>query len=237
MKALVFLTLFLAVGSAAAQDEKPRQAGGLPDPANLPTLPEKKDKGDPVGDPHIKFVVDEEFTKEHEHDRPPSAPFSVLVPDEENVYVIAGGKKSGAPELLRISVTDKDRKALEIIRFAHLTIPMLETMEDRLKVCGVLLRERVLPSIERGYEDEIIMDVYRTKVSGFEAVVLHSQMVDPKTSTGYAVKIVGILKPGEPGGVMMFTMANSAESAVHETTDLESKGYGQRILHSLDFID
>ncbi|MEM7010468.1 MAG: hypothetical protein AAF585_03190 [Verrucomicrobiota bacterium] len=237
MKVLVFLTLIFAVCSAAAQEEEPGQAEVLPDPASLPPLPEKEDKGEAIGDPQIQFVIDEAFTEKHEHDRTPSEPFSVVAPNGENVYVIAGGRKSGAKEFLRVSVADKDKKPVEVVRFSDLTVPMLEKTEDRLKICCFLLGEHVMPSIQRGYEDGEIRDVYRTKVNGLDAVVLHSHMVDPKSKNAYAVKIVGILKPEAPGAVMMFTMANTKGSEIREISDLESKGYGQRILHTLKFVD
>ena len=61
-------------------------------------------------------------------------------------------------------------------------------------------------------------------------------MTSPKSGEHYAVKLVGILHPSHPGGVLAFLMADTKLSDIKDPADLASKGIGA-IIHSLRFVD
>lgn len=184
-----------------------------------------------------EIVVDETFTSKWKNS-PPSAAFRVMVPKIEELLMLAGGKKSGVPELLRITLPDeKKEKALEIIRFAQLRVPLHENPEDRLKHCAYLLRSQVVPMVFKGKRDAKIIETYSTEIGENQAVVFHGSNLDPESGDTYFVKVAGILHPKKPAGVLVFLSAHAEESVINSTEDLATAGMGLRVMHSLKFVD
>jgi len=245
---ILHLTICLAAAlPALAQSEDPQEAI-----KKLPPLPFKEEavgnfsmKGVPPVVPNVEvkgftmgtlFTVDAAFTTQHENN-PPSAPFTLVLPKGADLFVAPGGKKTGNPELVKFTTATADKQAVEILRFTNLTIPLQATPEERLKLCAYLLQKQALPGATKGYEKVMFLEIYATKIGGNDAACLHAHMLSPKTGDHFAVKLVGILHPTQPGSVLAFLMANTKLSEIKDPKDLGAKGTGVKIIHSLKFLD
>lgn len=181
-------------------------------------------------------TIDAAFATKYENPAPPKAPFTVVVPKNKEVLFIPGGKASGAPELVKFATATADKRAIEILRFINLSIGLQPDPADRLKICAHFLKTEVLASASKGYEKVTFLEAYATKIGGNDAACVHAHMTSAK-GEHYAVKLVGILRPKEPDGVLAFLMADTELSDVKNPPDLASKGTGLAIIHSLRFID
>ncbi len=211
----------------------------------LPPLPFKKEsvgdysapglqvKGAFIGTP---LTVDAAFAAQHEN-TPPNEPFTVTVPKGKDIFFTPGGKKTGLPELVKLMTATKERQAVEILRLVNLSVPLQPEPADRLKLCARLLVTQALPAATKNFEKAALLDTYATKIGGYDAVCVHAQMTKPETGQLYVVKLVGILHPTRPGGVMAFLLADTKLSDIKDPADLASKGIGLQIIHSLRFVD
>jgi hypothetical protein len=181
------------------------------------------------------LVLDESFTTRHEL---PGllAPFKVVVPKDSNLYFLPGGKKTGVPELARLSIATEDKKAVEILRFVTMTVPLQRTTEDRLVVCANLLKTKALPQIASNYEQARQLDIYVTRIRGNDAVCLVAEMVKLGSGESYWVKAVGVLPTNSENSVMAFFMADKHLSEIKTQADLLTKGFSQKVIHSLEFL-
>ncbi len=187
-------------------------------------------------DTGISLNVDEAFTTKNEG-RPPTASFRIVVPKEEDIRMLAGGKKTGAPELIKLTLVDPTgSKAAEILRFGHLEINQ-GPAEKRLQVIMQVLRTDAFKLFTSGYENARELEVYYTKVGQYDAAVMHLEMTSPKSGEHYLVKGIAILHPTRDHGVLGFLMANTALSEIKTLEDLSSKGVSMRIIHSLKFLE
>lgn len=232
--------LFFAVAVCLAPAQSPQA------PAKQPTpLPFKEEKvghfqvgsatleGAFIGTP---ITVDAAFTTKHENG-PPSAAFKVIVPKGEDVRFLPGGKKTGAPELMKLTLPNADAtKAVEIVRFVNLTVPM-GAREAREQIVANLLKEKVFPMVTQGYEQAKPLDLYATKVGAYDAVSMHLEMTKPGSGEVYLVKAIAILHPSQPGSVMAMLMADNKLSEIKTPADLQSKGFSMKIIHSLKFLE
>jgi hypothetical protein len=232
-----FLCFLAAAGSLA-----PAQVPQTPStPAPLPFKEEKvgnyqlgpaKVEGAFAGTP---ITVDEAFTTKHENG-PPSAAFTVIAPKGEDVRFLPGGKKTGAPELMKLTLPNADAtKAVEILRFVNLTVPM-GSKEARNQIVANLLKTKVFPMVTQGYEQAKTLDLYATKVGVYDAVSMHLEMTKPGSGEVYLVKSIAILHPTQPGSVMAMLMADNKLSEIKTAADLQSKGFSMKIIHSLKFL-
>ena len=88
-----------------------------------------------------------------------------------------------------------------------------------------------------GTKNARVFESYSTKAGKNDAVVFNGQFETADGSAKYFMKLVGILDPKGEGGVMAFMIADSEISSVKSADDLRSKGIGQRVIHSLNFVD
>lgn len=237
-----FISLQLSPG-VHAQDT-PVVDIGKPSTADSHPLPFKPENVGNVQGPGFKaegvFIgtplqIDADFAAQH--GIPPlNAPFKVTVPKDKNLFFLPGGKKTGTPELARLTLATEDKKAVEILRFVTLTVPLQPTLQERLVVCANLLKSKALPQIVKGYEQAQLLDLYTTKVHGHDAVCLLAEMIKPGTGEAYWVKTTGILPGESEHGIMAFLMADKKLSVIKSPQDLTSKGFGLRVIHSLEFL-
>lgn len=181
------------------------------------------------------LVLDEAYTAKHELPAL-QAPFKVVVPKDSNLYFLPGGKKTGVPELARLSIATEDKKAVEILRFVTMTVPLQRTPEDRFVVCANLLKTKALPQITSNYEQARQLDLYVTRIRGNDAVCLVAEMVKPGSGEAYWVKTVGVMPATSENSVMAFFMADKQLSEIKTQADLLTKGFSQKVIHSLEFL-
>jgi len=181
-------------------------------------------------------TVDEAFTTKYENN-PPSASFKIIVPKGNDLRLLPGGKKSGVPELLRITLPDAEGKnAVEILRFGQLNMKQ-GPPDSRLKAAVTLLKTGAFPMFNNGFVNPKELELYLTKVGDYDAAVMHIEMSAPDGGPDYLVKAIAILHPTKDGGVMGFVMADKALSEIKSAEDLSAKGISIRIIHSLKFVE
>jgi hypothetical protein len=181
------------------------------------------------------LLVDEAFALKHEISAI-KAPFKMIIPKEKNLFFLPGGKKTGTSELVKLTTATDDKKAREILRFTSLTVPLKPKVEERLAICAVLLKTKVMPMATQGYENARLLELYATKVGKYDAVSAHGEMTKPGTGETYWVKVIGIMPPGSPHGVMAFLMADKNLSDIKTLNDLSTTGFGLKVIHSVDFV-
>lgn len=181
-------------------------------------------------------TIDEAFTTKYEN-KPPSTPFRVILPKDKDLRLLPGGKKSGAPELLRITLPDSEgKKAVEILRFGPLHVPE-GSSESRLQATVTMLRKTAYPMFTNGFVEPKELDLYLTKVGEYDAAVMHIEMKHPTGGEHFLVKAIAILHPTQGAGVVGFLMADRELSEVKKPDDLATKGVGIRIIHSVKFLE
>jgi|GEM_PF-2178471 len=223
----------------------PPAAAG-PDLSILPNLEVKEESFGDVDILGIKIqgliigsniLVDEAFAKKWENN-PPSTAFSVTVPKSKQIRSIPGGKKTGLPELLKIQVASEDgKRVVEIARFTELKVPLQKDPKDRLKLCAWVLHNQGLKMAFGGKKNTKVFETYVTKIGKEDAVVINGQFEEQDGSAKFFMKLAAILDPNGEGGVMIYVIADSETSSVRSPDDLRSKGIGQRIVHSLRFVE
>ena len=186
---LLILTL---LSSASAQD------GVLPVKSETPAAY-------PPGTKGVVVTVDAAFTTKHENTAPP-VPFQITAPKANNIRVMAGGKKTGVPELLRLTLPAADgKKAAEILRFGPLQL-LAGPVEQRIKAAAELLKTKAFTMFTRGFENPEALETYQTKIGGNDAVCLHIKMNEPGGKPVWLVKATAILNPGRPLPTPVFTI-------------------------------
>lgn len=239
----LFVITLAASAVAQGQPQSPAPSPRLPDLAKLPALKFKEETFGNYQNALVKiegfvsgssFTINEDFTTKYEN-KPPSAPFKIIVPKSKNVLVIPGGKKSGIPEFVKVILATEDKKAVEIVRFTNLKTPKLASPEDRLKLCAYLIQTQALDGIGRGYENRKVHEIYATRIRKNDAVVFNAEMTEPNNSIRYFVKVIAIPDPESEGGLMAFSMSDATLSDVKDPADLGSKGFALQVLHSVEF--
>jgi hypothetical protein len=136
---------------------------------------------------------------------------------------------------LKLCKTTADKRNIELLRFASLSVPLNPDPADRLKICAHLLKTQALPSLTKEYKDIRVLDSFATKIGGNDAVCIIAQAT-AATGEVYAVKLAGILHPTLDAGVLVSAVADTKLSEVKRPEDISSKGIGLIVLHSLRFV-
>ena len=127
------------------------------------------------------FIFDEAYTRQY--GVPVPAPFTLQVPDQDQVELIADGQPDGGAFLRLTFVTGEPRQFVENIQVVTATIPMAEEAEDpqatRLQLSANLLQERVFPVAVQGFQDAEVLAIEVFEFNGHMGVHLVGRYVDP----------------------------------------------------------
>lgn len=200
----------------------------------LPPLPFKQESAGNL--PGVVVAIDEAFATQNEN-KAPDAPFTIVVPTGKNLSLLPGGRKTGNPDLVQLGTARPDKRSIEMLRLASMSVPLQPDPADRLKLCSQLLKSQGQTMATKDYKDVRFLDAYATKIGGYDAVCLHGQMTKVGSGEQYAVKLAGILHPSQKGGVLATLMADTKLSAVKKPEELSSNGLGLTIIHSVKFIE
>jgi len=230
MKLLLTLLVLSAAVRSLAQEEIAPEAL-----KKMPPLASREESGIANAPPGVVVAIDEAFASQNGNE-PPKAPFTIVVATGKGLAFLPGGTKSGNPELLRLFKATADKRNIEMLRLASLTVPLNPDLADRLKICAHLLKTQALPVLAKEFKDIRVLDSYATKISGNDAVCILAQAT-AATGEVYAVKLAGIMHPTLAAGVLASVVADMKLSEVKKPGDLSSKGLALGILHSMRFVD
>jgi hypothetical protein len=230
MKRLLTLVVLSAAVRSLAQEEIAPEAL-----KKMPPLASREELVIATAPAGVVVAIDEAFASQNGNE-PPKAPFTIVVPTGKGLSFLPGGKKSGNPELLRLFKATADKRNIEMLRLASLTVPLNPDLADRLKICAHLLKTQALPVLAKDYKDIRVLDSYATKISGNDAVCVLAQAT-AATGEIYAVKLAGILHPTLNAGVLASVVADIKLSEAKKPEDLSSKGLALVILQSMRFVD
>jgi hypothetical protein len=230
MKRLLTLVVLSAAVRSLAQEEIAPEAL-----KKMPPLASREESVVATPPAGVVVAIDETFASKNENE-PPKVPFTIVVPTGKGLSFLPGGKKSGNPELLRLFKATTDKRNIEILRLATLSVPPNPDLADRLKICAHLLKTQALPVLTKEFKDIRVLDSYATKISGNDAVCVLAQAT-AATGEIYAVKLAGILHPTLNAAVLASVVADTRLSEVKKPEDLSSKGLGLVIIHSMRFVD
>jgi hypothetical protein len=184
----------------------------------------------------VVMAIDAAFATQNEN-TPPEAPFTIIVPTGKNLSFLPGGKTRGTTELVQLGTATPDKRSIEMIRLASLSVPLQADPADRLKICADMLKTQALTLATKDYTDVRVLETYATRIGGNDAVCVHAQMTKPGAGERYAMRLAGILHPTQKGGALFSLVADTKLSEIKRPEDLSSKGIGLMILHSVKFID
>jgi hypothetical protein len=183
------------------------------------------------------FIFDEAYSAQY--DIPVPVPFSLEVPVQDEVELIADGRPDGGGFVLFTFATGEPRQFLENIQVVTATIPIpaegeVENPQDlRLQLAVNLLQERVFPVAVRGFD---VPEILATEVYEFNdhmGVHLIGRYVDPAIGP-MLLRLTAHLNPNAPQTYL--TVANINLTMV-PVTDGETlrRSLSARVANSLTF--
>ncbi|MBN9671300.1 hypothetical protein [Roseibium aggregatum] len=142
--------------------------------------------------------VDEAFASRHGLAVP--APFSFLVPTEDDVVVLMDQAPGRGSAFVKLNFITKDRKLIENIQFVPMTLK-LATTQERLNAVGRLLAgtafQRAVANHAKPTRD-LVRAVRIGDYNGVEVIGSYEDAVEGKMY----LRIVGILNPNSRDGIV-----------------------------------
>lgn len=127
------------------------------------------------------FLFDEAYSQQY--GIPVPVPFSVSVPNQEGVELIADGQPDGGAFVRFTFATGDPRQFVENIQVVTATLPLAEEADDpeaaRLQLAVSVLRDRVFPVAVRGFEDAEVLAIEIFEFDGYMGVHLIGRYTDP----------------------------------------------------------
>lgn len=198
-------------------------------------LPELKFMKETVTDSRAKghlVKIDEAFALKNGSEKKIKAPFSIALPQTNNVILVGNPK---VPETVQITLLDKDKKYLEGIRFTDLSMDTSDPMSVRLQKTNIIIRQQLVPNFFKDYKDAKVVGNYTTKVGPYDASVTIGQRTEEDGDKSY-VKFVGLLQEGKVNGLAVVLMVNGSAFEQDEVRKRLSDGFAQQVLHSIRFV-
>jgi hypothetical protein len=181
------------------------------------------------------FIFDEAYTRQYGVEVP--APFSLLVPDQPGVELIADGHPDGGAFLRFTFVTGDPRQFVENIQVVTATIPMLAEAEDpeaaRLQMSVALLRDRVYPVAVEGFDEARILAMEIFEFNGHLGVQLIGQYTDPAIGP-MLLRLTAHPNPAQPESYVTVANINLTLVPVTDGETLRQSLSG-RVANSLSF--
>lgn len=127
------------------------------------------------------FLFDEGYQEQYGVEVP--VPFSISVPNQQEIELIADGQPEGGAFARFTFVTGDPRQFVENIQIVTATIPMLDDQADpqaaRVEMSAALLRDRVFPVAVQGFEGGEILAIEAYEFDGYLGVHLIGRYTDP----------------------------------------------------------
>lgn len=127
------------------------------------------------------FLFDDAYSDQYGVEVPVA--FSLAVPNQDGVELIADGQPDGGAFARFTFVTGDPRQFVENVQIVTATIPMLEEEEDpeaaRIQMSAALLRDRVFPVAVQDFENDEILAIEAYDFEGYLGVHLVGRYTDP----------------------------------------------------------
>ena len=182
------------------------------------------------------FLFDDAYTQQY--GIPVPAPFSLSVPDRDEITLIADGQPDGGGFVKFTFAVGEPRQFLENIQVVTASIPMAEDAEDpaaaRLQLSVSLLRDRVFPVAVQGYADAEILAIEVFDFQGHTGVHLIGRYTDPAIGP-MLLRLTSHPNPSRPESYL--TIANINLSLV-PVTDGETlrQSLSAQVANSLTYL-
>ena len=181
------------------------------------------------------FLFDDGYTEDYGIEVP--VPFSLAVPNQDGVELIADGQPDGGAFARFTFVTGDPRQFVENIQVVTATIPMPEEAEDpqaaRVEMSAALLRDRVFPVAVQDFEGGEILAIEAYEFDGYVGVQLIGRYTDPEIGP-MLLRLAAHPNPEAPASYV--TVANINLTLV-PVTDGETlrRSLSSRVANSLAF--
>lgn len=127
------------------------------------------------------FLFDDGYSQQY--GIPVPVPFTVSVPNRNEIELIADGTPDGGAFVKFTFATGEPRQFVENIQVITATIPMAEDAEDpqaaRLQMSVSLLQDRVYPIAVQGFDNPEILAIEIFEFEGYSGVHLIGRYTDP----------------------------------------------------------
>lgn len=127
------------------------------------------------------FLFDEIYSQQY--GIPVPVPFTVSVPNHDEIELIADGQPDGGAFVKFTFATGEPRQFVENIQVVTATIPMAEDAEDpqaaRLQMSVSLLQDRIFPVAVQGFDNPEILAIEIFEFEGYMGVHLIGRYTDP----------------------------------------------------------
>lgn len=157
-----------------------------------------------------RLNIDNEFSLRNKI--PVNAPFSVLVPREDDVLRVAENAPEGPTgPYLKLSFTSKDQQLIENILLAPMTIAMNPNSSERLAALAQVMSTQIYSNAIAGFDNHTRDMVRQVTIGGLQAVEVIGRYEHPELGLMF-LRIVGIPNPRGQTGV--FVVSNVVASKV-----------------------
>lgn len=127
------------------------------------------------------FLFDEGYSQQY--GIPVPVPFTVSVPNRDEIELIADGQPDGGAFVKFTFATGEPRQFVENIQVVTATIPMAEDAEDpqaaRLQMSVSFLQDRIFPVAVQGFDNPEILAIEIFEFEGYMGVHLIGHYLDP----------------------------------------------------------
>lgn len=182
------------------------------------------------------FLFDDGYTQQYGIDVP--VPFSLSVPDRDQIDLIADGQPDGGAFVKFTFATGEPRQFVENIQVVTATIPMVEEAEDpqatRLQLSANLLQERVFPVAVQGFENAEILAIEAFEFEGYVGVHLVGTYTDP-TIGPMLLRLTAHPNPTRPESYLTVANINLALVPVTDGDTLR-RSLSSQVANSLTFL-
>lgn len=182
------------------------------------------------------FLFDDGYAQQFGIDVP--APFSLSVPNQDQVELIAEGQPDGGAFVRLTFATGEPRQFVENIQVVTATIPMAEEAESpqdlRLQLSANLLQEQVFPVAVEGFEDAEILAIEVFEFEGHMGVHLVGRYTDPAIGP-MLLRLTAHPNPDSPASYL--TVSNINLSLVPVTDgDTLRRSLSSRVANGLTYL-
>jgi hypothetical protein len=182
------------------------------------------------------FLFDDGYAQQYAIEVP--VPFSLSVPNQDQVALIADGQPDGGAIVALTFATGEPRQFVENIQVVSATIPMAEEVEDpqgaRLQLSASLLQEQVFPVAVQGFDDAEILAIEVFEFAGHMGVHLIGRYTDAAIGP-MLLRLTAHPNPARPESYL--TMANINLSLVPVTDgDTLRRSLSSRVANGLTYL-
>lgn len=182
------------------------------------------------------FLFDQGY--EDQNDIPVPTPFSLAVPMQDQIELIADGQPDGGAFARFTFATGDPRVFVENIQIITATLPFLPEQDDpdsaRLDMSVAVLRDRIFPVAVQGFDDPEILAIEIYDFDGYSGVHLIGRYTDPAIGP-MLLRLTAHPNPDQPQSYLTVANINLALVPVTDGETLRAS-LSSRVANSLNYL-